>query len=72
MSPTWERHAKPHRESLKNVTRAADIISRISFLFKKGGLQRELVDVNELIPEMIVLLRSEASRYSISILTELA
>ncbi len=54
------------------VTRAADIISRISLLFKKGPLQRELVDVNELIQEMIVLLRSEANRYSISIRTELA
>jgi PAS domain S-box-containing protein len=57
---------------IKDVTRAADIIDRISSLFKKGALQRELVDVNELIGEMIVLLRSEASRYSISIRTELA
>ena len=58
---------------IKDVTRAADIIDRISSLFKKGALQRnELVDVNELIREMIVLLRSEASRYSISIRTELA
>jgi PAS domain S-box-containing protein len=57
---------------VKDVTRAADIISRISLLFKKGGLQRELVDVNELIREMIVLLRGEANRYSISIRTELA
>jgi PAS domain S-box-containing protein len=57
---------------VKDVTRAADIIARISSLFKKGALQRELVDVNELIQEMIVLLRSEASRYSISIRTELA
>jgi signal transduction histidine kinase len=57
---------------VKDVTRAADIISRISLLFKKGALQRELVDVNELIREMIVLLRSEANRYSISIRTELA
>jgi PAS domain S-box-containing protein len=57
---------------VKDVTRAADIISRISLLFKKGALQRELVDVNELIREMIVLLRSEANRYSISIGTELA
>jgi PAS domain S-box-containing protein len=56
---------------VKDVTRAADIIGRISSLFKKGALQRELVDVNELIREMIVLLRSEASRYSISIRTEL-
>jgi PAS domain S-box-containing protein len=57
---------------VKDVTRAADIIGRISSLFKKGDLQRELVDVNELIREMIVLLRSEAKRYSISIRTELA
>src|ERR1700676_3865505 len=57
---------------VKDVTRAADIIGRISSLFKKGALQRELVDVNELIQEMIVLLRSEANRYSISIRTELA
>ena len=55
-----------------DVTRAAEIISRISLLFKKGALQRELVDVNELIREMIVLLRSEANRYSISIRIELA
>src|ERR1700676_3239080 len=55
-----------------DVTRAAEIIGRISLLFKKGALQRELVDVSELIREMIVLLRSEASRYSISIRGELA
>jgi signal transduction histidine kinase/HAMP domain-containing protein len=57
---------------IKDVTRAADTISSISLLFKKGGMLRELVDVNELIREMIVLLRSEANRYSISIHTELA
>ncbi|MEY2602948.1 MAG: hypothetical protein QOH31_719 [Verrucomicrobiota bacterium] len=33
---------------VKDVTRAAEIIGRISTLFKKGALQRELVDVNEL------------------------
>jgi PAS domain S-box-containing protein len=55
-----------------DVTRAADIISRISLLFKKGALQHELVDVNELIREMIVLLRNEAARYSISIRSDLA
>ena len=57
---------------VKDVMRAADIIGRITSLFKKGALQRDLVDVNELIREMIVLLRSEASRYSISIRSELA
>jgi PAS domain S-box-containing protein len=57
---------------VKDVTRAADIISRISLLFKKGVPQRELVDVSELVRDMIVLLRSEANRYSIFIRTELA
>jgi signal transduction histidine kinase len=56
---------------IKDVTRASDIITSISLLFKKGTLQRELVDVNELVREMIVLLRSEANRYSISIRAEL-
>jgi C4-dicarboxylate-specific signal transduction histidine kinase len=57
---------------VKDVARAADIIGRIGSLFKKNAPQREFVDVNELIREMIVLLRSEATRYSISIRTELA
>jgi signal transduction histidine kinase len=55
-----------------DVTRAADIISRISSLFKKGALRHEFVDLNELIQEMIALLRSEAARYSILIRSELA
>jgi C4-dicarboxylate-specific signal transduction histidine kinase len=57
---------------VRDVKRAADIINSISSLFKKGTLRRELVDVNDLIREMIVLLRSEANRYSISIRSELA
>ena len=57
---------------VKDATRAADIISRIRLLFQKSTPERELVDVNEVIREMIVLLRGEATRYSISIRTELA
>jgi PAS domain S-box-containing protein len=57
---------------VKDGTRAAEIVSRIRLLFKKGTPQRELVDVNEVIREMIVLLRGETTRYSISVGTELA
>jgi signal transduction histidine kinase/ligand-binding sensor domain-containing protein len=57
---------------IKDVTRASDIISRIHLLFKKGPPQRESLDVNDLIQEMIALLRSEASRNSILIRDELA
>jgi C4-dicarboxylate-specific signal transduction histidine kinase len=52
--------------------RAAEIISRIRLLFKKGTPERELLDVNEVIREMIVLLRGETTRYSIPVRTELA
>jgi len=58
--------------AVTDVTRAADIISRIGLLFKKGALQREFVALNDLIREMTVMLRSEANRHSISIRTELA
>jgi PAS domain S-box-containing protein len=52
--------------------RATDIISGIRLLFTKGAPQREWVDVNDLIREMTVLLRSEATRYDISVQTALA
>ena len=52
-------------------TRAAEIIKRIRLLFKKGSAERELVDVSEVIREMIVLLRGEATRYFIVVRTEL-
>jgi signal transduction histidine kinase len=57
---------------VKGVTRASDIVSSVSLLFKKGAPQRELVDVNGLIQEMIILLRGEANRYSISIRADIA
>jgi len=52
--------------------RAADIISQIRLLFTKGAPQREWIDVNELVREMIVLLRSEAVYGAISARMELA
>jgi PAS domain S-box-containing protein len=57
---------------VKDQTRAAEIISRIRLLFKKSTPEWEVVDVNESIREMIVLLRSEATRYNITVRMELA
>jgi PAS domain S-box-containing protein len=57
---------------IQDVTRASEIISRIRGLFKKGEPERGSVDVNEVIGEMISLLRSEAVRHAISVHTELA
>ena len=52
--------------------RAAEIISRVRQLFKKGTPERELVDVNEIVREMIVLLQGEAARQNIVVTTDLA
>ena len=57
---------------VKDVTRAGEIISRIRMIFKKGIPQRELVDPNEVIREMVSLLHSEATRHAVSVRTELA
>jgi signal transduction histidine kinase len=57
---------------VQDVTRASEIISRIRGLFKQGESERGSLDVNEVIGEMISLLRSEAGRHAISVHAELA
>jgi NO-binding membrane sensor protein with MHYT domain len=71
-TPNLEEARAAAMEIVKDGTRAAEIITRIRLLFKKGTAQRELLDVNEVIREMIVLLHSEVARYSISVRAELA
>jgi C4-dicarboxylate-specific signal transduction histidine kinase len=70
--PDVEEAREAASRVVKDATRAAEIISRVRLTFTKSTPQRELVDVNEVIKEMIVLLRNEASRYSISVRTELS
>jgi PAS domain S-box-containing protein len=71
-SPDLEEARAAAMRIVKDGTRAAEIISRVRVLFKKGTPERELVDVNEIIREMIVLLHSEARRYDISVQVDLA
>ena len=53
------------------VTRAAGIIDRVRSLYGRGAPEREVVDLNEILREMMVLLGDTADRHSISIRTEL-
>jgi PAS domain S-box-containing protein len=57
---------------VKDTTRAAEIIDRVRSLYRRGTPQRELVDLNDIVREMIVLLLDQANRYSVPIRTELA
>jgi PAS domain S-box-containing protein len=52
--------------------RAGEIVRRVRLLFKKEELQRELVDLNEIIREIVLLLHSEAIQYGVLVATELA
>jgi signal transduction histidine kinase len=75
----WLSHETPNVERARTIasmivkdgTRASETIARMQQLFDQGVPLHESVDVNDIIREMIVLLRDEAARYAVSIRTEL-
>ena len=71
-TPDLEEARAATMRIMKDGTRASEIINRIRLFFRKGTQEREPVDVNGVIREMIVLLRTEMARHSISVRTELA
>jgi PAS domain S-box-containing protein len=56
---------------IKDATRATEVIDRVRSLYRRDTLERERLDVNEIIGEMIVLLHDKADQNSISIRTDL-
>lgn len=77
---TWLKQKPPALEEacdtannvLKAGKRANEIIDRLRSLYKKDPPKRELIDVNEIITDMVVMLRGEANRYAASVRTDLA
>src|SRR5260370_23379408 len=75
----WLAHEPPNLDRARAAAaridkygnRAAEIIDRIRSFYKKSPPQRELVDVNRVIDEMLSLLGSEATRSSVMLRTEL-
>jgi PAS domain S-box-containing protein len=75
----WLAHEPPNLDRARAAAaridkygnRAAEIIDRIRSLYKKSPPQRELVDVNGIIEEMLTLLKGEANRYPIAMRAEL-
>jgi PAS domain S-box-containing protein len=76
----WLSHEPPNLDRARAAAaridkygnRAADIIDRIRSFYKKSPPQRELVDVNGIIDEMLTLLTGEATRSSIAMRTNLS
>jgi PAS domain S-box-containing protein len=76
----WLAHEPPNLDRARAAAaridkygnRAAEIIDRIRSFYKKSPPQRELVDVNGIIHEMLTLLEGEATRFSIAMRTDLS
>ena len=76
---SWLKREKPDLkeacDTAKNIRkaglRASQIIDRLRSLYKKAPPRRELVAVNDIIREMVELLRAEANQYAVSIRTDL-
>jgi C4-dicarboxylate-specific signal transduction histidine kinase len=69
--PDLQEAREAAKRTVKAATRAAEIISRIRSFFKKSAPDRELVDVNGLIAEIVTLVHSEAMRNRVSVRTDL-
>jgi signal transduction histidine kinase len=78
-SVRWLERDPPDREELrqavsrivKDLNRACDIVDRNHALYRRGTSQRESIDLNEVIQEIVALTKDAAFRHSISMRTEL-
>ena len=68
-------HSDKMREAISEVvndaTRASAVISRIRSLLQKGAQERVELDINQIIEEVIVLLRAELTRNHLTLQTDL-
>ena len=65
--PDLEEALEAAERMVEDAVRSAEIIDRMKSLYKKDAPQREMVNVNEVIKEIVALMRNEAARYGISI-----
>ena len=69
--PNLEEAREAASRMVQDSMRSVEIINRTSSLYKKDTPQREPIDINEVINEITALLPNEASRWGVSIVTEL-
>ena len=59
-------------EMAKDARHAAELIDHVRSLYRKDSFHLKIVDVNEIISEMVMLLRGESHRHTVSLRTNLA
>jgi len=70
--PNIDKARETATGTLKAGQRAAEIIDHLRALYTKAPPQRERLDGNEIIREIVALLRVEADRYKVAIHTDFA
>jgi PAS domain S-box-containing protein len=70
-TPDTARASKAARSMVRDVMQAAEIIDGVRALSGRGKPQREPVDMNALVREMVVILRHRAERQNVVIRTAL-
>jgi PAS domain S-box-containing protein len=76
----WLQHDPPELTEVRKGTEriveagtlASEIINRLRSLYKKAPPKRELVAINEVVGEIVLLLRGEANESAVSVRTDLA
>jgi PAS domain S-box-containing protein len=69
--PDLERAANAAETVIAASQHAGEIIDRVRSLYRRETPEREQVDLNEIVLEMIAMLRDKAMKYSVSVHTEL-
>jgi len=72
VTPNLDELRPAMAEIVSDGTRASAVISRISRLLMKGVLRRTELDINRIIQDVSVLLRTELTRGRVSVRTDLA
>ena len=70
-APNATQASKAASAVVEAVTRAGQIIDRVSSLYRRGAPERELVDLNGIVREITQLLSDTANRNAVSIRTDL-
>ena len=69
--PNLERVRQTTRKIVQDGTRAGAVLSRMRALFKNEPPLKEWLDINDVIQDLMLLLRMEAQRHNVGLRTEL-
>jgi PAS domain S-box-containing protein len=71
-SPNLDEAREAARRIIRDGNRASEVITRIRALSKKTGTEKERLDLNEAIQEVVTLTQGEVRRNGVALRTELA